>query len=119
MDCGVAVEFARTLLGLWCWLPFGVRAVFCSPKCAFRIGSRSCTADMCSRGGLIRLDELYPSGAVDVCTRGGLLRLDELCPVRAVDVWSRGGLMRRGACARSYALWYCELLLAVCRGGGG
>ena len=35
MGCGVAVELARTLLGLWCWLLLVVRAVFCSPKCAF------------------------------------------------------------------------------------
>jgi hypothetical protein len=66
-----------------------------------------------------RFEELYPSRAADVCSRGGLIRLDELYPSGAVDVCPRGGLMRRGACARSYALWYCELLLAVCRGGGG
>ena len=48
LSCGlyglwVVVEFVRTLLGLWCWLPLGVRAVFGSPKCAFRIVSMSCT----------------------------------------------------------------------------
>ena len=66
-----------------------------------------------------RFDELYPSRVVDVCSRGGLIQLDELFLSGAVNVCSRGGLMRRGACARSYALWYCELLLAVWRGGGG
>ena len=46
-------------------------------------------------------------------------RFDELYPFRAVDMYSRGGLMWRGTWARSYALLFCELLLALCRGGAG